>query len=216
VRNEEVRRSIDDLVALAAGYPRENPEVAADEADVGLLRSYFSGEMYKVGSSSPRAYTADLRPDWHGLPWRQPPGLLQSAAAQLARQRRLPYDPPPPPPSLQAILACTRSTFTAMKRRLASSTCTGIFYMERPFFDVDVELKVTMMQAVAAALPGVRAGAGANQSALPTRHLRHHHRHRCCPEGVAVVRPLQTQEAPPPLLLLTLPPPCPPPHPPGA
>jgi hypothetical protein len=48
VRNEEVRRSVEDLVALAAGHPRENPEVAADEADVGLLRSYFSGEMYKV------------------------------------------------------------------------------------------------------------------------------------------------------------------------
>jgi dynein heavy chain len=29
-----------------------------------------------------------------------------------------------------------------MKRRLASKTATGIFYMERPFFDVDVELKV--------------------------------------------------------------------------
>lgn len=29
-----------------------------------------------------------------------------------------------------------------MKRRLGSKTTTGIFFMERPFFDVDVELKV--------------------------------------------------------------------------
>jgi hypothetical protein len=29
-----------------------------------------------------------------------------------------------------------------MKRRLGSKATTGIFYMERPFFNVDVELKV--------------------------------------------------------------------------
>lgn len=29
-----------------------------------------------------------------------------------------------------------------MKRRLGSKTATGVFFMERPFFDVDVELKV--------------------------------------------------------------------------
>jgi dynein heavy chain, axonemal len=42
----------------------------------------------------------------------------------------------------QAILAATQKSFAAMKRRLGSKTCTGIFYLERPFFDVDVELKV--------------------------------------------------------------------------
>lgn len=41
----------------------------------------------------------------------------------------------------QAILAATQRSFAAMKRRLGSKTATGIFYMERPFFDVDIELK---------------------------------------------------------------------------
>lgn len=36
----------------------------------------------------------------------------------------------------------TQRSFYAMKRRLGSKAATGIFYMERPFFDVDVELKV--------------------------------------------------------------------------
>jgi hypothetical protein len=29
-----------------------------------------------------------------------------------------------------------------MKKRLGNKTATGIFYMERPFFDVNVELRV--------------------------------------------------------------------------
>jgi dynein heavy chain len=42
----------------------------------------------------------------------------------------------------KAILLATQRSFAAMKRRLGSKTATGIFYMERPFFDVDVELKM--------------------------------------------------------------------------
>jgi hypothetical protein len=42
----------------------------------------------------------------------------------------------------QAILGATQRSFAAMKRRLGSKATTGIFYMERPFFNVDVELKV--------------------------------------------------------------------------
>lgn len=41
-----------------------------------------------------------------------------------------------------AIMQCTLNSLQAMKRRLGSKTTTGIFFMERPFFDVDVELKV--------------------------------------------------------------------------
>lgn len=44
---------------------------------------------------------------------------------------------------LQSILLATQRSFAAMKRRLGSKTATGIFYMERPFFDVDVELQVS-------------------------------------------------------------------------
>eukprot|EP00882_Tetradesmus_deserticola_P029956 GHRQ01033598.1.p1 GENE.GHRQ01033598.1~~GHRQ01033598.1.p1 ORF type:complete len:173 (+),score=58.59 GHRQ01033598.1:276-794(+) len=42
----------------------------------------------------------------------------------------------------KSILLPTQRSFAAMKRRLGSKTATGIFYMERPFFDVDVELKL--------------------------------------------------------------------------
>lgn len=42
----------------------------------------------------------------------------------------------------QAVLGATQRSFAAMKRRLGSKAATGIFYMERPFFNVDVELKV--------------------------------------------------------------------------
>lgn len=44
---------------------------------------------------------------------------------------------------VQAILGATQRSFAAMKRRLGSKATTGIFYMERPFFNVDVELKVS-------------------------------------------------------------------------
>lgn len=47
---------------------------------------------------------------------------------------------------LQSILLATQRSFAAMKRRLGSKAATGIFYMERPFFDVDVELKVSSVQ----------------------------------------------------------------------
>lgn len=60
VRNEEVRRSIEDLVALAQAHPRENPEESVKEDDIVLLKSYFSGEMYNVGAPA----AADL------LAWR--------------------------------------------------------------------------------------------------------------------------------------------------
>jgi hypothetical protein len=45
---------------------------------------------------------------------------------------------------LQSILSATQRSFAAMKRRLGSKHTTGIFYLERPFFNVDVELKVNI------------------------------------------------------------------------
>lgn len=42
----------------------------------------------------------------------------------------------------QAIMSATQKSLGALKRRLGSKTATGIQFMERPFFDVDVELKV--------------------------------------------------------------------------
>ncbi|KIZ06068.1 Dynein gamma chain, flagellar outer arm [Monoraphidium neglectum] len=88
VRNEEVLRSIEDIIQLVRTYPRENPQCVLDEHEVDMFRAYYSGIMYK------------------------------------------------------AILASTQRSFAAIKRRVGSHTSTGIFFMERPFFDVDVELKV--------------------------------------------------------------------------
>ena len=48
---------------------------------------------------------------------------------------------------LQAILRATKSSFAAMKKRLAGISNAGAASAERPFFDVSVELtvpKVTM------------------------------------------------------------------------
>eukprot|EP00898_Chlorokybus_atmophyticus_P005691 jgi/Chlat1/6122/Chrsp409S05665 len=42
----------------------------------------------------------------------------------------------------QAILAATKSSFNAMKKRLGSRVSGGFLFMERPFFDVDVELTI--------------------------------------------------------------------------
>jgi len=50
--------------------------------------------------------------------------------------------PPPPTTTHQAILAATQRSFSAIKRRVGSHASTGIFFLERPFFDVNVELKV--------------------------------------------------------------------------
>ncbi len=44
-----------------------------------------------------------------------------------------------------AVLTCTLKSLQAMKRRLGSKTHGGFLYMERPFFDVDVELKVSVL-----------------------------------------------------------------------
>ena len=39
-----------------------------------------------------------------------------------------------------AILNATKRAFTAMKKRLGSRSSGGFLFVERPFFDVDVEL----------------------------------------------------------------------------
>lgn len=49
---------------------------------------------------------------------------------------------PPPSPEPYPAPRPAPSHVQAMKKRLGSKTSTGIFFMERPFFDVDVELKV--------------------------------------------------------------------------
>eukprot|EP00854_Cymbomonas_tetramitiformis_P001067 gene1068-1616_t len=42
----------------------------------------------------------------------------------------------------QAVLAATKNTFNKMKKRLGSRSSGGFLFVERPFFDVDVELSI--------------------------------------------------------------------------
>jgi hypothetical protein len=48
IRNEEVARSIDELIQLVANYPRENPDVQIDSKEIELFKSFYSQTMYKV------------------------------------------------------------------------------------------------------------------------------------------------------------------------
>ena len=88
VKNEEVRRAVNELVDLVRLYPRENNQVTFPNEDADLFRRHYSKLMY------------------------------------------------------QAILAATRASFTALKHRLGSKSSGAFMFLERPFFDVDVELKV--------------------------------------------------------------------------
>eukprot|EP00798_Chlamydomonas_sp_ICE-L_P031303 gene31303-6451_t len=88
IRNEEVRRSVEDLIQLVKTYPRENTSVILDDTELNLFKRHYAKIMYR------------------------------------------------------SILTCTQLSLRAMKRRLGSKVAGGFVFMERPFFNVDVELKV--------------------------------------------------------------------------
>ena len=48
IRNEEVKRSIDDLLQLVRTYPRENADVVLDEKEAQLFVRHFSKLMYNA------------------------------------------------------------------------------------------------------------------------------------------------------------------------
>jgi hypothetical protein len=48
IRNEEIRRSVEDLVALVRSYPRENPEEQLDEAEVAAFMAHYSHLTYQA------------------------------------------------------------------------------------------------------------------------------------------------------------------------
>jgi hypothetical protein len=96
-----------------------------------MFRSYYSSLMYKVGHpwGFVRANsTVQCNP--HVCPCQTGAASAHSAPPKLTH------------PSTQAILAATQRSFAAIKRRVGSHASTGIFFLERPFFDVNVELKV--------------------------------------------------------------------------
>jgi dynein heavy chain len=44
-----------------------------------------------------------------------------------------------------SVMRCTKESFFALKKRLGSKTSGGFLYMERPFFDVDIELSLPLV-----------------------------------------------------------------------
>lgn len=44
-----------------------------------------------------------------------------------------------------SVMRCTKESFFALKKRLASKASGGFLYMERPFFDVDIELSLPLV-----------------------------------------------------------------------
>jgi len=44
-----------------------------------------------------------------------------------------------------SVMRCTKQSFFALKKRLASKASGGFLYMERPFFDVDIELSLPLV-----------------------------------------------------------------------
>jgi len=88
IKNEEIQRALDDIVALLEGYPRENKSASIDQADISELRRIYARQTY------------------------------------------------------EAVLTTTKSAFSKMKGRLASTGSVGFLFVDRPFFDVDVELSV--------------------------------------------------------------------------
>lgn len=39
---------MEELIALAASYPRDNPELALDAADMAAFRGYYAKLLYEV------------------------------------------------------------------------------------------------------------------------------------------------------------------------
>ena len=44
-----------------------------------------------------------------------------------------------------SVMRCTKESFSALKKRLGSKVTGGFLYMERPFFDVDIELSLPLV-----------------------------------------------------------------------
>lgn len=73
----------------------------------------------------------------------------------------------------RAILAAVQRSFAAIKRRVGSSTATGVFFLERPFFDASVELRVPHV-AVTPTLEAIQGAVDAAAKAIleATKQLR--------------------------------------------
>lgn len=136
VRNEEVARSVEDVIALARPRHRlakggqqqqqqqeeveqEQKQEEQERQEVAMFRAYYSDATYR------------------------------------------------------AILAAVQRSFSAIKRRVGSSTATGIFFLERPFFDASVELRVPAV-AVTPTLEAIQGAVDAAAMAIleATKQLR--------------------------------------------
>lgn len=107
-----------------------------------MFRAYYSGIMYKASSSRAEMQLVDR----HAASGWSLGAALSTTPFKLVRSCFAASTPHP-----QAILAATQRSFSAIKRRVGSHASTGIFFLERPFFDVQVELKVCVPAASSAA-----------------------------------------------------------------
>lgn len=134
-----------------------------------LFRSYHSSLMYKVCTTTGVSFACSFAV--YGLQT-----CVSSSYNQLVVGRLLLVA------ILQAILGATQRSFAAMKRRLGSKATTGIFYMERPFFNVDVELKVRATAYVYDLVSASAVASSASNSSRPVVTSMHLHalNRACC------------------------------------
>lgn len=50
--------------------------------------------------------------------------------------------PQPPPATPQSLLSAVKSSFSVLRRRLASTAVGGVLFLERPLFSMDLQLRV--------------------------------------------------------------------------
>lgn len=156
VRNGEVQRACEELLALVAGWPRENGgsvRVPPDAAN--MYREYCAAQMYKVRGRAGGRVGGLGRCSLHwGACWG--PGGLGLGLPSLACEPgngRVPACPPAPCPpqplptpclarATQSLLTAVKSSFAALRRRVASTAVGGALFLERPIFGVDLQLRV--------------------------------------------------------------------------
>lgn len=147
VRNEEVRRSMDDLISLVKTYPRENQEVVLEESELDLFTRHYSRQMYQAVLECTQKSLAAMKKRlgskvwdvWHAPRRMFTHSLLDPLICRHTHIDRFRFQ------HTRRLAACRHFAF--QRAHIVTSQRTlqvsgGIFYLERPFFDVDVELKV--------------------------------------------------------------------------
>ena len=116
--HQSITRGVSQLCVnrgVVGGFSRRYDEVRSDEVRRAC------DELVGMIENYPRDNSREMRID------------AEAVANFKAHYARLMYS---------AVLQATRKTFEALKKRLGSRTSGGFLFVERPFFDVNVELAV--------------------------------------------------------------------------